>query len=568
MDFYSQDYELWLKFFDSLGMRKSPSADDLLACVDNLIQKAFQAGSDAVADSVLAVFNYIVDVENWDKFKFAKLTNSNITLPEALLDKAWLPVERNPETLQQYIGAITPEPRLYRAKDICFIQDAHLVASQKPIFARQKQDLLRVEIRNALGFHPVEPNLVLDHLDAAIKTWKNNSETTISEANLQSVKAIYKYLYNTFVDGRATDEQRREVKERFESGQCLWDDSTGKFWKPIHAFQDDVPFFGSRRVTIPFSHRTGEVYQLLGQKRSPNANDYLNFLQELAAEYNNTTLAEEDKNYALQVLNRLESQLMLEGRSAQNIPVLTADNQLRPANEVLIPDAPWRKDYINRNRILHPEVSPKLAKAAGSLSLLRDAIERPIDVHSAIGTKGNEWCQEWQRTLNSPEFILGVKRLIFHEHDSEPILDLIWLSKAKVLPANQIKVDLLLKDETRIAAAIPGTYYFDEFQRIFHVTCSGSRYIMLCYLAESLNNQLGQYAVQNLLPLASIIDTEPKNIRSLLNELRIRSLPGDNAPTQETTSNSQEQEDNSNTAPIAPTATRTFDSSIYWGGYE
>lgn len=396
-------------------------------------------------------------------------------------------------------------------------------------------------------------------------------ETIISEAygeNLQSVKAIYEYLYNTFVDGRATDEQRRQVKERFECRQCLWDEATGKFWKPVHAFQDDVPFFGSRRITIAFSHRTGEVYQLLGQKRSPSVEDYLDFLQELAAEYNNTPLTEEDKNSALQVLHRLEAQLSLEGDSAKNIPVLTKDNKLRPACEVFIPDAPWRKDYIDSNRILHGQVSPKLAKEAGSLSLLRDVIERPIEVHSAIETQTNAYCQQWQRTLNSPEFISGVKRLIFHEHDSEPIVDIIWLTKAQILPANQINVDLFLKDETQIASAIPGTYYFDAFQRIFHIICSSSRYIMLCYLAESFNNQLGQYAVQNLLPLASIIDVEPRNIRGLLNELRIRSLPSDNAPTEETTSNADNREENINMPSLAPTTTGKGDSPIYWGGYE
>ncbi|HEY9876211.1 MAG TPA: hypothetical protein V6D12_22465 [Candidatus Obscuribacterales bacterium] len=344
---------------------------------------------------------------------------------------------------------------------------------------------------------------------------------------LESVKAIYKYIYDTFIEGRATDDERQQVKERFQHRKCLWDESTSKFWKPIDAFQDDVPFFGSRRVTIPFSHRTGEVYQLLGQKRSPGVQDYLNFLQELAEEYSSKPLREEDKNYAIQVIQRLESHLSLEGGSAINIPLLTDNNQLCPANKIFIADAPWRKDYIERNRILHPLVSVKLAKLAGSLSLLRDVIERPTDVNTALHTQGNQWCEEWQRTLNSQELQTGVKRLIFHEHDAEPVIDIIWLTTAKVLPASQINVDLFLKDETRLASAIPGTYYFDDFKRIFYIISSGSRYIMLCYLAESLNNQMGEYRIQNLLPLASIIDAEPRKIRGLLNELRIRSLPGD-----------------------------------------
>jgi hypothetical protein len=38
-----------------------------------------------------------------------------------------------------------------------------------------------------------------------------------NDENLQSVKAISEYLYNTFVDSRATDEQRRQVKERLSA---------------------------------------------------------------------------------------------------------------------------------------------------------------------------------------------------------------------------------------------------------------------------------------------------------------------------------------------------------------
>ncbi|MEM1170198.1 MAG: hypothetical protein AAGJ08_14235 [Cyanobacteria bacterium P01_H01_bin.35] len=41
---------------------------------------------------------------------------------------------------------------------------------------------------------------------------------------------------------------------------------------------------------------------------------------------------------------------------------------------------------------------------------------------------------------------------------------------------------------------------------------------------NSSNSQLGNFSLDNLLPLASIIDAEPENISSLLDELRIRSF--------------------------------------------
>jgi hypothetical protein len=115
-----------------------------------------------------------------------------------------------------------------------------------------------------------------------------------------------------------------------------------------------------------------------------------------------------------------------------------------------------------------------------------------------------------------------------------------------------------LSDETHIATDTPGTQYFDEFSKTFHIISSASRYIMLSYLAESINDRLGQYAVKNLLPIASIIDAEPRHIHSLLNELRIRSLP-----SLVTATEPENQADN-----VSKAMTNSRDeSSIYWGAF-
>ena len=173
MEFYSQDYPLWLEFFENLGMRKTLSADDIVVCVDNLIQTANRSGADAVTDASIAVSNYIID--NWDALKYTSIGNTNKTLAETLADKPWLPVEQNPQKLSQYPAAAIPEPRLYRAKDVCFIQDVRLVASQKFVFARPQRDLLKPEIKTALGFMTVDTSTVIDHFDTLIKTWENDN---------------------------------------------------------------------------------------------------------------------------------------------------------------------------------------------------------------------------------------------------------------------------------------------------------------------------------------------------------------------------------------------------------
>jgi hypothetical protein len=82
---------------------------------------------------------------------------------------------------------------------------------------------------------------------------------------------------------------------------------------------------------------------------------------------------------------------------------------------------------------------------------------------------------------------------------------------------------------------------------------------MLCYLAESINARLGECAVQNLLPLASILDAEPNKINGLLNELRIRYLPGDISAVASTHS---EVESTANYE-----GEKKGDGGIYWGAF-
>ncbi|MEC4989945.1 MAG: hypothetical protein SAJ37_14535, partial [Oscillatoria sp. PMC 1068.18] len=205
----------------------------------------------------------------------------------------------------------------------------------------------------------------------------------------------------------------------------------------------------------------------------------------------------------------------------ENIPLLTADCKLRLAKKILISDAPWYSPYLEPEVLLSREISVSLAKKAGCLSLLLDIKERPRKVNE---TQSNDWCWQWQRNLRSNEFILALKRLIFHEHGHLPKSDLQWLTEVTVEAANQIQVDLFLPDGTQIGSAIPGVYYFDGFRDTFYLVASSNRSIMLCYLAENINQQLRQDRLSNLLPLASILDAELSKISNLLDELRIRHL--------------------------------------------
>ncbi len=169
LKFYSQeqDWIFWQQFFDSLGIRETARADDILAYVDDLIENAEKNGPDAVADYCIKIFEYLVDVKNWEVLKKEKMTNRGINIYQYLKDKPWLPVIRDPNQLKQYPEAKRPEERLYRAEEVCFLDDAHLVASQKLIFGYQRTRI-KDEIWTSLGFQKINAKMVVDHFDTLI----------------------------------------------------------------------------------------------------------------------------------------------------------------------------------------------------------------------------------------------------------------------------------------------------------------------------------------------------------------------------------------------------------------
>ncbi|MFW6357912.1 MAG: sacsin N-terminal ATP-binding-like domain-containing protein [Chroococcales cyanobacterium] len=538
----------WFDFFKRLGMQEIPNANDLVNCVENIIQTANRYGVEEVTEDALALFEYIGN--NWEQFRFA-VTKENVSFLDAIKDKAWLPVIRDPNILKEYPGAKLPELRLYRPSEVSCPSDALLVASCRPVFARQEGKLPSVEIRNALGFSAIQLEEVLAHFENLLQL-----EVSEKASILPAVREIYSYLYTHVVKASSvTEEEKQRIQSRFCQLPCLWDEVTGKFWKPIHGFSEDVSFFGNRRVTIHSQDHLSEVEALLGKKRSPDIEDYIRFLEEVAEDYSSSPLNPEDTQTTITVLKRLDSLIALKEEAVKNIPILTANCQLQLSNRVFIPDAPWRKDYIPSNSCLHSEINPKFASSVGCLSLLKDVKEIPTEVKSSVSfPNAEEWCQRWENTLKSPEFEMGLRRLIFHEKEIEGNLNWEWLKLTKVIPTSEINTDLFY-DTTKIASEIPGIYYFDQSLQTIYLAYSEKRSLMSSYLAEILNIQLEEYSLNNLLPLALILNSPPNTIHALLNELRIRDFGNRRNLNAPSVPPEEDKKDDS------------FGKHIYWGSF-
>ncbi|MBD2463940.1 DUF3883 domain-containing protein [Oscillatoria sp. FACHB-1407] len=520
-----KNVEHWLGFFQKLGMLVTPSASDLLAYVDGQIQQAQNGVTSEIAKHLVAIFTYIE--KHWDRLENKKISSEK-SLAEALKIRAWLPVERDPEKLNRFPAFTVPQNKLYRSSEVCFSPYGSLVASQKPLLPIGK--LPSKEFQTALGFSTYpDQQSVVNHFKTLIDLWSETRGNGIdNEAFHKSVQNIYGYFHNIFCSTGSSEKGQQWLRDQLDGYECLWD--YGQFWLPEHTFQKKVPFFGKRRQKILIDKpQIRQVYELLGQKKSPDISDYVAFLEEVAADCKGNSLSEDDGKCVCEVLKLLTQDLETEQCSAADydLLLLTDDNLLLPPDQILIPDAPWRLDAIvgrDQVKILHPEVPHSLAIDAGSRSLLSDVVEKPTKIELLNHQNANKFCQKWQNLLRSSEFINGLERLIIDQYGLDIEAELSWLARVEVKAAATITTNLLLHDRC-IASGLQGNYFFEPNKCVFYLSYKSEK-LMRNYLTDSLNQRLDNLKLKlaDTARLQTIIESHPSEIEQLLDELRVKHL--------------------------------------------
>jgi sacsin len=533
LNFYQDNSQKWLDFLSQLGMQDNVSSTDWLTALDQCLDSSNPQNLEASYPLLQQLWHYLL--ENWSDLQETPVTTDKQSLADVLRERSWLPVERNPEQLQTYAAAPIPPSRLFQPREVCWEKEATLAITSKPLVLYRQNEVSNT-IQMALGFEKVTFEQVCDRLDGIVTLWEqwftHPESANLTAKVFDSAKAIYGYLYRYFNNSRHRQQSHSpQLQSRFANRCCIWDEGTQRFWKPRHCFTQAVPFFGSRRVEISLDGfpelGLDLLYPLLGVRKTPTVADYQEFLQELAAEFGETPLTTLEIPQVLTVLQRLEAQLALETTEGSlSIPLLTAAESLREAETVLIPDATWYKPYVQPQRLLHPQVSPQLARRLGAGSLLWDVVEEPGEVTPVEdeAVKGVQWCDRWQKTINSPQFIQGLQRLLAQEGKDWTALVGDRFQSLRVQLATQINMTLFWRGEP-LAETVPGTHYYDPLSVcIFLANCQAPT-IALSYLTDSLNQQLGELALGNLLHLAVMIDTKPSQIPGLLDQLRVGRLP-------------------------------------------
>jgi 2Fe-2S type ferredoxin len=522
----SDNWQDWLDFFSKLGMLNDINPQELLNFIKLLIGKVSRLGEDSITEPCLKVLKYIDD--HWEDLKEATVNNfgEKSKLIDALLKYAWFPAEVSLDRLQKYPAARIPTDRLYKCNQIALWDHGYLIASQRPLLPKSIE--LKPEVKKALGleFGVDKWEQVVVHLDKLIALWVESvsNQLPLSENFSLAIHKVYDFLASRSIINQHGD----WLKEHFEDTPCLWNGT--EFLQAKNTFQSDISYLKPWRIQLQTDKpEIRRLFEVLGQKLTPTIHDYLELVDEIAEAADGESLGKDDAKCTIDLLRRIANEIIINRSILDdwNLPLLTEDGYLLNAEDVIIPDAPWRLESIHEMgivSILHPQISTFLARLAQAPSMAIDVIEQPQGKFSiSRDAESIDLCNRWAKNIRSREFQHGLLRLLRHQN-IEGEINLHWLKQISIIPAAAIITDLYLENK-QIASNVSGDYYYDSEQFKFYLRCDlDDRDIMRNYLAACLNLAIGKYQLNDLLSLLSIIDIEPSAIERKLNNLRIRQL--------------------------------------------
>jgi sacsin len=563
----------WLAFFVRLDLQGSPSAEDILRCLDGFSK----AGTtDAVAHSGEVILHHLS--EHWEE-RFSTLavrdpaTGEDTSFATALTNRRWLRALRTPEELAPYFGAKPPEDRLYRPGEVYPRDTARLVSSQAPVtyFGKVNRELLAaIDVRSTPPIEIVEAHFAHVRNEwSALRLGMSSVDAAtaqVPKALQQTLKRIYSYFGrvdslatdgepdvegendNSENDGAIEDVDRDAIVERYRDVPCLWDPLSATFLLPRHVFANNVSYMEPMRrcLTVGSSRRADAGYAVLGRKAEPDASDICEWLRDLHSEVGARPLGEQMLANVLRAYGRLE-QLLADRPSLEvgDLPVPSERATLTSSRTTLVADAPWFRGRFKDEDtfLLHPRISGRIARRL-ELGLLSERVDEqlatePRQVSDAAFARQAE---RLATLIHSEEFRRGLRRILMDRRvaddtPSQAVLD--WLGSAHIVPVSELATELtlVLHEEMTLHATGEVPFWIGADGHSFFLS---SRRLLFWDndLAQAMGRRLNNAGL-NLLALSSVLRVSPRDVASTLNELRVPPLEDEvpaEAPTPESSS--------------------------------
>jgi hypothetical protein len=509
---YRAERSKWLEFFKQLGMSDEPRTDELLVRLDRLTSAAEPA-----LDALTAVVEHLCD--RWAALDTAPVTLDGrvMTFREALRARTWIPTVRESTAL----AFAAPRARFVKPGDAYPKWLLPLVGSEAPVSNLRS---FPAPMARALQVPETPPfDLLLRHFTRVLDAWGQSEKTeALAREAEHTAREFYRAVSHALAEPSRAHVAGVQLRAHLGGRNCIWHHGSLDFRAPAHVFNAPVPFFEPRRVCVPSEPRYDAALDALGRLSEPGADDFLSFLTELASEREEQPLSEHEAAQALTALAKLAKERVFVKENASELVVLCTDKILRPAEEVLIDDAPWLGEDLVAEWLFRADrkVDLGLLEAAGVDKLSGAVVSVLVSAESA---EMEDSIQALNRVFGTAEFARGLLRLVLHEYGSTALPSLDFLHRLHVRPVRGLRTRSYLqrRGEARPLREGNATHHFDETNTVLLVS-NASRQRVTTFIAEGINRLLKSWMLKNQGPLVSMLQVEQaEEIPEVLNDWKI-----------------------------------------------
>lgn len=434
MSQYGDDSKDWLKFFESLGMRRTVQARDLLRRAKQLAETGMRSGPQAVRADVATMLRYCSQhssiltsvVEDGRKSKLGDELRSIAWLCAIPTTPVPLPMtkEEDEQKFDVIPGLVAPDHRMYRPTELSAPSLRMAIASQRPI----ADGLLGIETSEdffeQLGLQTeAEPSSAIAHLNHVKGLWEAENHGGLSAEEVGKVfVAVFTQVgrsLKTENDQPWSPSPATRALAHFKKGvPCVWDKTQHCFRSIHHVYSVAVPYFGPWRTARSDSGDVGRALDHLGRKKSVTSDDYITFLLDLQVETRGRPLTETEMHHVLDITSLLAEDVP--ASTSATLPLPSGKGELRPASLLLLNDAPWWTERLREQDLpwLDSRVSKTLALRAGVLRASMAIREELLGRDPTSDSRLQKLCSRLTSHMSTPQWQHGLKRLIQAEGGS------------------------------------------------------------------------------------------------------------------------------------------------------
>jgi hypothetical protein len=284
-----------------------------------------------------------------------------------------------------------------------------------------------------------------------------------------------------------------------------------------------VHFFDPFKVQIAGDSVVAAGLDLLGRRKTPDWRDHVDFLHQIAVHRGDESCGPEETKQVLYSLNQVAVTMPSDEGVAQELFILLTSGKLGTAGNAWANDVPHWKGRLDLRSldVVDDRVPPRLRYLAKQLSQhvtehLDDEPVRSLDRH--LGS----FCNQVTRTICSPEFAAGHRRLVSYEFQG--IFDGYEQNAAdlELIPAVSIRTHFWLNDgaNSRQIGGGATKFFLDREAGQIWIGTASSR--SACpHLARAINRYCDPFQLKDLSSLEAILSVPPEEIAEILNEREV-----------------------------------------------